>query len=180
MAGPVSSSFNLSPVFFDCEASSLDGYIIEIGWAFLADDGDIESAAHLVRPPWNWKIRDAWSAKSEKLHGVSLDHLRAHGERPDDVARIMNSALARRELFSDSPYDEAWLRQLFEAAGMEPTFTIRRTLAPALVEQTALDRGFDLARLRDAQIQAELNRRHRAEEDALLWARLWRMVVSND
>jgi len=172
-----SPNSGLSPVFFDCEASSLDGYIIEIGWAFLSVEGGIVSAAHLVRPARGWKIRDAWSAKSEKLHGVSLAYLREHGERPEDVARIMNGELAGRELFSDSSYDEAWLGQLFEAAGIEPTFTIRRTLAPTLLTQAAALQGFDAARLREAQAKLESTRLHRAEADALIWAQLWQMVV---
>ena len=39
----------------------------------------------------------------------------------------MNAALDRRELFSDAPQDEAWLRLLFNAAGLDPIFTIRQT-----------------------------------------------------
>lgn len=70
------------PVFFDCEASSLDGYIIEIGCASVGEGGDIVSAAYLVRPPWNMRIRDAWSVRSEKLQAISLDRLRAHCKRP--------------------------------------------------------------------------------------------------
>jgi DNA polymerase III epsilon subunit-like protein len=167
------------PVFFDCEASSLDGYIIEIGWAFVAmDSGEIASAAHLVRPAPDWKIRDAWSAKSERLHGISLAHLREHGRRVEEIARIMNGELAGRELFSDAcSYDERWLRQVFDAAGVEPSFTIRRTDARLLLEQAAADRDFDQARLHQAREKAEQNRRHRAEADALIWAELWRMVM---
>jgi DNA polymerase III epsilon subunit-like protein len=170
---------NLQPVFFDCEASSLDGYIIEIGWAFVDKDGEnIVSAAHLIRPAFDWKIKDAWSAKSERLHGISLAHLREHGRRVEEIARIMNEELAGRELFSDaSPYDERWLLQVFDAAGVEPAFIIRRTEARILLEQAAADRKFDLTRLNQAREEAERNRLHRADADALIWAELWRMVT---
>jgi hypothetical protein len=48
---------------------------------------------------------------------------------PDDV-------LASRELFSDGPADdERRLRIIFEEAGPDPTFTIRRTHADVLVSE---------------------------------------------
>jgi DNA polymerase III epsilon subunit-like protein len=172
-------SFSLPPVFFDCEASSLDGYIIEIGWAFVDNDGEnIVSAAHLIRPAPEWKIKDAWSAKSERLHGISLAHLREHSRPVEEIAQIMNRELAGRELVSDNwRYDERWLLQVFVAAGVEPAFTIRHTDARILLEQAAADRNFDLARLNRAREEAERNRRHRADADALIWAELWRMVT---
>ena len=167
------------PVFFDCEASSLDGYIIEIGWAFVEKDGEnIVSAAHLIRPAPEWKIKYAWSAKSERLHGISLAHLREHGRPVEEIASVMNSELVDRELFSDDcKYDERWLLQVFDAAGVDPTFTIRRTDARTLLEQAATDRNFDLTRLNQAREEALRNRRHRADADALIWAELWRMVT---
>lgn len=173
--------FACHPVFYDCEASSLDGYVIEVGWAYVHEDrGEITSAGHLVRPAWDWKIEDAWSKKSEKLHGISLEYLREHGERPEDIARIMNRELAGRELFSDGSYDETWLEQMFDAAGVEPTFIIRRTLAPVLLEQAAVALNGDLTRLRQAGEKAEQSRRHRAEADAVIWAQLWRMLIRGD
>jgi hypothetical protein len=57
----------------------------------------------------------------------------------------MNMALGGRELFSDAPQDEAWLRLLFDAAGCEPSFTIRRTDARVLISHAAADRGLDEA-----------------------------------
>ena len=53
----------------------------------------------------------------------------------------MNTVLSGRELFSDALQDEAWLRLLFDAAGLDPTFTIRRTDARILISQVAADRG---------------------------------------
>src|SRR5271166_809222 len=147
---------SLPPVFFDCEASSLDGYIIEIGWAFLDKGGEnIVSAAHLIRPAPDWKIKDAWSAKSERLHGISLAHLREKGRPVEEIARIMNRELAGRELVSDNwRYDEMWLLQVFDAAGVEAAFTIRHTDARIVLEQAAADRNFDLARLSQAREDA--------------------------
>jgi len=39
-------------------------------------------------------------------------------------AIVSRRALSGRELFSDDPHDDAWLHLLFEAARLEPAFTI--------------------------------------------------------
>lgn len=52
------------PSFLDCEASSLDGYPIEV--AISTADG--ESRSWLIRPTWRWTD---WSPKAERLHGMS-------------------------------------------------------------------------------------------------------------
>ena len=130
---------------------------------------NIVSAAHLIRPAADWKIKDAWSAKSERLHGISLMHLREHGRRVEEIARVMNEELAGRQLVSDDfKYDERWLLQVFDAAGVKPAFTIHRTEAKILLEQAAADRNFDLTLLNKARDEAERNRRHRADADALI------------
>jgi hypothetical protein len=97
------------PVFYDCEASELDeGYIIEIGWAFSDGEGFV-STGSLVRPLAAWNIDDAWSSEAESLHGISLARLGEQGRPAEDVARMMNEALAGRELFSDDPaFDVRW------------------------------------------------------------------------
>jgi hypothetical protein len=52
------------PVFYDIEASSLDGFPIEIGWA-RADlaSGTILSEGHLIRPPPDWAVLWAMIAR---------------------------------------------------------------------------------------------------------------------
>lgn len=168
-----------APVFFDCEASDFDGYIIEVGWAFVSPvDSNIVSAGYLIRPAPDWKIKDAWSRKSEKLHGISLDELRQRGRPVEEIAEILNRELVGRELFSDDwTYDERWLMQVFEAARMEPTFTISHVNAQELVEQIAAERSFDLARLRETIAKSKNGSCHRAEADARAWAEIWRMVI---
>jgi hypothetical protein len=58
----------------------------------------------------------------------------------------MNEVLTGRELFSDGPADdERQLRIIFDEAGPDPTFTIRRTHADVLVAQRAAKLGWDSA-----------------------------------
>ncbi|MGO9391455.1 hypothetical protein [Rhodoblastus sp.] len=61
--------------------------------------------------------------------------------------------------------------------GVEPAFIIRHTDARILLEHAAADRNFDLASLKQTREDAERNRRHRADADAVIWAELWRMVT---
>jgi hypothetical protein len=68
------------PVFYDCEASCIGGLPIEIGWAFISTStGEIQSESHLITPPLHWDMRPVWDPDAEKLHGISLKELLAHG-----------------------------------------------------------------------------------------------------
>jgi DNA polymerase III epsilon subunit-like protein len=165
----------MNPVFYDCEASGLHGVPIEIGWAFSENDGLIVSEGHLIRPPARWKLARVWDEEAEALHGISQAELARSGKPPFVIARRMNAALAGRELFSDSPFDEAWLRKLLDEAGENAAFTIRRTSAEVLIEQRAAELGLGEHQLADIAAEAERTapRTHRAEADARHLARLW-------
>ena len=55
----------------------------------------------------------------------------------------MNEVLTGRELFSDGPADdERWLRIIFDEAGLDPAFTIRRTHAHMLIARLATKLGW--------------------------------------
>jgi hypothetical protein len=168
------------PVFYDCEASCIGGSPIEIGWAFIdMSTGEIQSESHLVKPPLRWDMQPVWDPDAEKLHGISLKQLLAHGRPPFEIARRMNDVLAGRELFADAPADdERWLRIIFEEAGPDPAFTIRRTHADVLIAQLAAKLGWDSASYEAAKAEADrvFPRTHRAEADVRLCAVLWRMI----
>jgi hypothetical protein len=168
------------PVFYDCEASCIGGLPIEIGWAFIdTSTGEIQSESHLVKPPLHWDMQPVWDPDAEKLHGISLEQLHAQGRPPFEVARRMNEVLSGRELFSDAPADdERWLRIIFDEAGLDPAFTIRRTYAHMLIARLAMKLGWDSASYEAAKSEADRisPKMHRAEADARHWAVLWRMI----
>lgn len=170
----------IAPVFYDCEASSLEGYPIEVGWAFTdSETGAVVSEGHLIRPPENWAVQKSWDRAAERLHGISPSQLWVDGRPAWEIARRMNAALGGRELFSDALQDEAWLRLLFDAAGVEPTFAIRRMDAAILISQAARKVGLDEAAYIRAKTEAAklTPRRHRAEADARHLAVLWNTIV---
>jgi hypothetical protein len=169
----------LNPVFYDCEASALDGYPIEIGWAYIAEDTEtIVSEGYLVRPTSNWERHGHWDHRAEALHGITPEQLSVQGRSPSEIAQQMNRVLANRELFSDSELDEAWLRKIFDEAGLDPAFTIRRFDAIRLIVQFAAGRGVTKGRFASAQREAQslAPRTHRAEPDARHLATLWQTV----
>jgi hypothetical protein len=169
-----------TPVFFDCEVSDLEGYPIEIGWAFTDPLTDVVvSESHLIKPPAEWPVKASWDRTAERLHGIAFSQLWWDGRPVGEVAQRMNMALGGRELFSDAPQDEVWLRLLFDAAAFEPAFTIRRTDARVLISQAAADNGLDEpAYARAKAIATETApRRHRAEADARHLAVLWNIIA---
>ncbi|WP_139251360.1 hypothetical protein [Kaistia soli] len=63
------------PVFYDCEASTLGGVPIEVGWAFMDSDGLVVSTACLVRPPRQWQIEARWDPAAEALRRTAIADL---------------------------------------------------------------------------------------------------------
>jgi hypothetical protein len=168
-----------APVFYDCEASSFEGFPIEVGWAFADPDcGAIVSESHLVIPPLEWAIMESWDRGAQRLHGIALADLYQHGRRPAEVARRMNEALDGRGLFSDDRYDAVWLRLLFDAAGLSPLFVIATTNARELIAQAATEHGLsdDACNRARALADAKEPCRHRAEADARHLAVLWSII----
>lgn len=71
------------PAFYDCEALDLEGYPIEIGWAFTdATTGSVVSESHLIKPAAEWPIKESWNRAAERLHGIALAQLRQDGHTP--------------------------------------------------------------------------------------------------
>ncbi len=183
------------PVFYDCEASSIGGLPIEIGWAF-ADiaTGKIVSESHLIKSPANWDIEPVWDPDAEKLHRISRDQLIAQGKPPIEIVNRMNTVLAGRKLYSNSPVDdERWLFKMWEDAGVPaftvgerqtialpaPKFAIRKMHAGKLIGRIATKLGWDASDFKSAKAEAAhlAPRKHRAEADARHLAQLWLIIA---
>lgn len=57
------------------------------------------------------------------MHGITKEQLHATGSAPMAVAESLNGLFSGKSLCCDNPADCFWLEVLFEAAGIEPTFT---------------------------------------------------------
>jgi hypothetical protein len=140
--------------------------------------GTILSEGHLIRPPPDWDVRGTWEASAAARHRIKLDELWRAGRPVLEIARRMNDTLRGSELFADSPFDEAWLQQLFDAAGINPEFTVRRTDPAVLIERLAGD-GTTYANAKRQALRTAPPK-HRAEADARHWAVLWTMLARPD
>ncbi len=100
-------------IFLDCEASSLsqNSYPIEIGWARLSASGEIAVDSCLIKPAPSW---DDWDPAAEKVHGILMGDLLAHGLAPQEATQKIAAALAGETVWSDSECDLIWCRRLFD------------------------------------------------------------------
>ncbi len=171
----------MMPVFYDIEASGFDGYPIEVGWAWWdAESKSIHSESHLIKPDTAWEIDLTWDRRAEELHGISLRQLDQEGAPTLKVAQRMNAALEDRDLYATSPYDEAWLNQLFDSAGLDMQFTLHQTSADLLIMQQANKMRLDRAAVCDILHQAAQTspHTHRAEADARHLATQWQGIMT--
>lgn len=100
-----------SLLFVDLEASGLhpDSYPVELGWS-----GSSEGSC-LIRPEPGWTH---WDPEAEAVHGLSRDALFKDGIDVKAAANLLKMAADGAIIVSDAPeFDEAWLHELFSAAG---------------------------------------------------------------
>lgn len=104
--------------FIDFEASGIapDSYPIEVAVVFPG--GEYQA---LIQPASYW---DHWSYDAQDMHGLSREQLILEGTPPLAVAKEMNQLFDGKILCSDNPADCFWLDVLYEAAGIEPTFSV--------------------------------------------------------
>ena len=153
--------------FLDVEASGLlqpDSYPIEIGWADTLGNSD----SFLIRPFDTWSY---WDRHAEALHGITRGQLLEEGIPVAEAARRLNEMLGVETVYCDAlEYDGFWLSRLFEAAGVERSFTL------ADVHQLHGVLGAERAALlRD--IVREMPTPHRAREDAARYAEACREAL---
>lgn len=142
--------------FLDVEASGLlqqDSYPIEIGWADTLGNSD----SFLIRPFDTWPY---WDRHAEALHGNTRSQLLEEGIPVAEAAHRLNEMLGVETVYCDAwEYDGFWLSRLFEAAGVERSFTL------ADVHQLYGVLGAERTDLL-VDIVREIPTPHRAREDA--------------
>lgn len=112
----------------DFEASSLnpESFPIEVGLAVAhTSDAPIKVWSSLINPAKDWIARRDWDKSAADTHMITLAEL-AGGLPPSQVAETLNAALGPEGIaYSDGGnYDGHWLRTLYRAAGIKPTFVM--------------------------------------------------------
>jgi hypothetical protein len=163
-------------------------------------DQDGHGESYLIRPPLAWlEAEVAWSADSERVHGITLATLMAEGVSAERVAKRVAEALAPAHVMacSDAPnFDGAWISTLLEAGGVRASVQlvhVRRLYALAcrpLRDLLPLQDGVEgeRAELRMANLAREIIARaeqgealrprvhHRALPDAHSLWRTWSAI----
>lgn len=111
-------------ICIDIEASGLGprSYPIEIAWKCSKT---LRGDSFLINPDsaFNWTD---WDVKAQQIHGLSRDQLLVEGVSIQDACSRLNTALAGCAVYCDAlEFDYFWIRRLFEAARMRPTFKLR-------------------------------------------------------
>jgi DNA polymerase III subunit epsilon len=161
-------------IFIDFEASSLDddSWPIEIGLAWIDEKEKLRSASKLIKPHPSWSM-EAWSDKSQKIHGIELSELEAAPEA-QEVARWVERMTGTSILMSDAPpFDGMWMSRLMSTIGQEQSFEIFG------VQQEAHD-YFDEGRSMFFRAFANGHSTHRAAADALRLAQAWRAALRKE
>lgn len=106
--------------FLDIKASSPTGFPVELAWCAA----DLSAAGSWLVAPDAWisgdslPNRQTWDPDAERVHGLTLQRLRADGSPPATVAGMLRDALAPyHAVLSENPdLDERKLTWLFVAA----------------------------------------------------------------
>jgi hypothetical protein len=160
--------------FLDIEASAIDGYPIEVGWAILPAcfDGDpsdlIQSDAVLIRPPQAWIDNEAypWDPQAEALHGISLGDLMSKGLPISECCQTLEGALAEKAVWCNSKTaDRDWLEILFAEHTNSMRMPIRLRYWEDLFHQYWEDHEPPMQAVREAL--RSLPTYHRARLDAI-------------
>ncbi len=112
----------------DFEASSVDecGYPIEVGIeVWPAPNEPIVGWSTLISPTEEWREFGCWGDEAAMVHGITPEQVEG-GALPHMAAAELNARLGRGLVWCDGgAFDQHWLGELFEAANMQPTFTLR-------------------------------------------------------
>ena len=165
------------PVFFRCQIAEGDGPPFSVEWAFATPDfTGIVSSVHFVRPIREWESQIFTGQAAGHARGISLAELKKFGEDPAWIATRMNTALKGRELFSNTNFDNDYLRLLFDAADTRPDFELRKVSGEVHIADFArtkrIKKSVFLNLKRKAQLRTPIYWPSvaRVQADAMLWA----------
>jgi hypothetical protein len=164
-------------VFVDVEASAplRLGYPIEVGLAAGGADGFVGLGGMLIRPPMRWAKGLRWMAEAQAVHGIDQATLEREGRDPGEAARWLNGILGDGTAYSDAPrFDGPWLEMIHAISGVPATYSVK-DVAVAFAETSEL--GYHTA---EKARRRWGDKPHRAEADALLWARMMSIALGHE
>lgn len=164
-------------LFIDFEASGLHAasYPIEVGWCDLG----LLPLGVLIQPAPHWSEWD-WSLESQRIHGITRAECVNRGLDVVRTSHVLNTEWRGAVLISDAPgFDGAWLARLFDAAQVEPLFSLRLENGMKAIRDAVDNVHGDLMEI-EQRLSKVVPRPHRAAADAKYLAALWRAAHEED
>jgi len=175
----------MTPIFLDCEASSLSDKSYPIEIAFSDENKKIES--HLINPYSYPNDYTDWEPEAQAIHGLSRAYLSEHGKHYRPVAKRLNTILSGKKVYTDAPdFDEFWCSRLFGAANIKCQFTfydineLLKKLLPC--EYWFMDMMTHTMHIQNIKEQARKNcglEAHRASNDVAYLIELYKLAKEN-
>ena len=159
-------------IFIDLEASSLsdDSWPIELGMCWLDERQKLRTASKLIKPDPSWPV-EAWSLKSQRVHGITLDELQ-NAEDATSVARWALDELSGALLLSDAAgYDGKWLGILMATIGQPDALIVES------IREEVRKRFYGDAMSMFFRASTSGKPSHRAAADALSLGQGWRAAL---
>lgn len=111
---------SVSPIahYVDFEASGVapDSYPVEV--AIVHPAGEYHS---LIKPARYWTH---WSYDAQDMHGITREQMLGEGKPAATIAQELNALFAGQYVISDAREDSYWFEALYDAAELDPTFTV--------------------------------------------------------
>jgi hypothetical protein len=150
-------------IIIDFEASSLnmESYPIEVGMAVAMNlSGSVGVWSSLIIPDPEWVQGGDWEPASQQIHGIARESL-AGGSHPVEIAETLNRVIEPHgQAWCDGGrYDGHWLKTLFLAAPVKPTFDLWDISGLFALDRQLGDRF--------GHVMSQSSPPHRAGDDAL-------------
>jgi len=158
------------PAIIDLEASGFGrgSYPIEVG--VKLQDGSIHAV--LIKPADSWSH---WDESAQAIHGISREHLKAHGKNVREVAIFLNEICAGQTLYSDAwSFDSSWLGRLFDEAEIVQRFKLDTLMR--LLNEDELACWSDTKDAMAKELALDL---HRAANDVQLLSETFKKVTKS-
>lgn len=158
----------MTPLFLDFEASSFEGYPIEVAWSL--PDGRVRNI--LIEPEVEWDEL-LWDPVAENIHGLIRSDLFHGSLRAADVCALLNEDLRGCKVYCDGLlFDMMWLGVLYDSVPYYPSFELSDIWK--ICREVGIEEAFSQERARI--IQQEVRTQHIARNDVLNLRDAWRQA----
>lgn len=166
------------PIFIDFEASSIQGFPIQI--AYGTSEEDLKCFLIKPLPIWNNALY-MWDYNAQDMHGFSKNYINQYGINTETVVREVSEDLKGKTIYADNGADMNWLLMLLDDVAEqtgetypEPKFKLIQTLLYEL--KIPSDIAYEAGVLANEKFKSKGLVAHKADNDALNHIWTWESI----